>query len=312
MAWYALAVGTMEQRPIILTVVGDSAAGKTTLTAGVAAILGPERVVSLRLDDYHRYSRAEREARGMTPLHPDCNHLELMEQHLAELAVGEEVAKPIYNHATGEVDDCQILEPAPFILAEGLLGLATPRLREPCHVRVFLDPPEELREHWKLRRDSTRRGYTPEQVYAEIVRRRPDAIEFIQPQRGWADIVVRFYPNGAGLDGPLSVRLVLRPRLAYPDLSAVIARQGDPPALRMRVGRDDGRLTEVLEIDGRLGAEQAAAVEDVIWADLPGLRHLRPDQIGVYLAGAEPRHSHALGLVQLLIASQLLRVATVV
>lgn len=302
----------MEQQPVILAVVGDSAAGKTTLTAGVAAILGPERVVTLRLDDYHRYSRADREARGLTPLHPDCNHLELMEQHLWQLAAGAPVAKPIYNHATGMVDDCQRLDPAPFIMAEGLLGLATPLLREPCHVRVFLDPPEELREHWKIRRDCSRRGYTPEQVYAEIVRRRPDAIEFIQPQRGWADIVVRFYRNGPGLDDQLSVRLVLRPRLVYPDLSAVIASQGDPPALRLRVGRDDGRLTEVLEIDGRLSATQAAVVEEAIWADLPGLRHLRPDQIGTYLDGAEPRHSHVLGLVQLLIASQLLRVATMV
>lgn len=298
----------MEQRPVILAVVGDSAAGKTTLTAGVAAILGPGRVVALGLDDYHRYSRAEREAMGLTPLHPDCNHLELMEQHLGQLAAGLPIVKPIYSHATGDFEGAhQRLAPAPFVIVEGLLALATPRLREPCHVRVFLDPPEELRERWKIRRDSVLRGYTPEQVRAEMARRRADAAEFIRPQRGWADIVVRFYPNGGGPDGQLSVRLVLRPSLSYPDFSAVIARQGDPPAIRMRVGRDDGRLTEILEIDGRLTAGQAAAVEEVIWANLPGLGHLRPDQIGSYLDGAEERQSDVLGLVQLLIAYQLLR-----
>lgn len=294
----------MEQRPIILSVVGDSGAGKTTLTAGVAAILGPGRVVTLRLDDYHRYTRAEREARGLTPLHPDCNYLDLMEEHLQQLALGRPVVKPVYNHATGNFDARQHLEPAPFVVAEGLLGLATPRLREPAHVKVFLDPPEDLRERWKLQRDSVLRGYTREQVLAEIARRRPDGAEFIRPQRGWADVVVRFYPNGHG--DRLNVRLVLRPTLTYPDFSQVIARQVQPPAMRLRVGRDEGRLTEIFEIDGGLSAAQAAAVEEVIWGRLPGLRHLRPEQLGTFLEGHELRQSHVLGLVQLLIAYQLL------
>lgn len=294
----------MEHRPIILSVVGDSAAGKTTLTTGVAAILGAERVVTLRLDDYHRYNRAERELRGLTPLHPDCNHIALMEDHLQQLALGRPVVKPVYNHATGNFDARQSLAPAPFVVAEGLLGLATPRLREPAHVKVFLDPPEELRERWKLRRDSVLRGYTPEQVLAEIERRRPDGVEFIGPQRGWADIVVRFFPSGD--DDRLSARLVLRPSLAYPDLSPVIARQVGPPAMRLRVGRDDGRLTEILEIDGTLGAAQAVAVQEVIWARLAGVRRLHPEQLGTFADGRTTGQSHALGLVQLLIADQLL------
>jgi phosphoribulokinase len=294
----------MEQAPAILSVVGDSAAGKTTLTAGIAAILGQSRVVTLRLDDYHRYNRVEREARGLTPLHPDCNQIELMEQHVGQLARGQPVVKPVYNHATGDFDTRQLLAPAPFVIAEGLLGLATPRLREPAHVKVFLDPPEELRRRWKLQRDSELRGYTPAQVLEQIARREADGVEFIRPQRGWADLVVHFFPNGR--DEQLSVRLLLRPSLSYPDFGAVIAGQVQPPALRLRVGRDDGRLTEIFEIDGSLGAAQAAAVEEVIWDSLPGQRHLRPEQLGVFLAGREPRQSHVLGLVQLLIAHQLL------
>lgn len=296
----------MQQRPVILTVAGDSAAGKTTLSAGVAAILGPERVTILGFDDYHRYSRAECEARRLTPLHPDCNYIDLMEEHLHQLAGGQPVVKPVYDHILGRVTGRQELNPAPFIIAEGLLGLATPRLREPCHVKVFLDPPDELRERWKILRDCALRGCTPEQVRAELARGRADAAEFIQPQRGWADIVVRFYPGEEGADEPLNVRLVLRPTLTYPDLSRVLARQIQPPALRLRVGRDEGRLTEIFEIDGAISAAQAAAVEEVIWASLPGLSYLRPEQIGLYFHGHEQRQSHALGLVQLFIAHQLL------
>ena len=43
-------------------------------------------------------------------------------------------------------------------------------LREMFDVRVYLDPPEELRRHWKVQRDCSRRGYTTDQV---LVRARP-------------------------------------------------------------------------------------------------------------------------------------------
>lgn len=294
----------MVQRPLILGVAGDSAAGKSTMVAGVAALLGAERTATLRLDDYHRYTRAERAARGITALHPDANDLDLMEEHLRRLAAGEAVVKPVYNHAVGAFEEPQRVEPAPFVLAEGLLAFATPGLRARYDLKVFLDPDEELRARWKVDRDSARRGYTPEQVRAEIERRRPDAAEFIRPQRGWADVVVAFAP---GPPAGLSARLTLRPSLPAPDPDELVARQGEgPPALRLRVGRDAGRLTEMLEIDGRLSPAQAAAVEGAIFARRPRLAPLRPGQLGAYIEAGAVRRSLPLGLVQLLLADQLL------
>jgi hypothetical protein len=40
-------------RPIILGVVGDSAAGKTTITRGLVRVLGEDRVTHVCTDDYH-------------------------------------------------------------------------------------------------------------------------------------------------------------------------------------------------------------------------------------------------------------------
>ena len=59
-------------RPIILGVVGDSAAGKTTITRGLVRILGEDQVTHVGPDDYHRYDRKQRAERGITPLHPDA------------------------------------------------------------------------------------------------------------------------------------------------------------------------------------------------------------------------------------------------
>ena len=75
-------------RPIILGVVGDSAAGKTTITRGLVRILGEDQVTHVGLDDYHRYDRNQRAANGITPLRPDANYMDIMTQHLRHLRGG--------------------------------------------------------------------------------------------------------------------------------------------------------------------------------------------------------------------------------
>ena len=88
-------------RPIILGVVGDSAAGKTTITRGLVRLLGDEHVTHIAADDYHRYDRRQRAERAITPLHPDCNHLDIMEQDLAHVRAGRSILKPVYRHKDG-------------------------------------------------------------------------------------------------------------------------------------------------------------------------------------------------------------------
>ena len=72
-------------RPIMLGLVGDSASGKTTLTRGLVRILGEDQVTHISADHYHRYDRRQRVERGLTPLSPECNYLDILEQHVAHL-----------------------------------------------------------------------------------------------------------------------------------------------------------------------------------------------------------------------------------
>ena len=84
-----------KHRPIILAIVGDSAAGKSTLTSGLVKILGEERVTVVCTDDYHKYDRKERAQLGITPLHPDCNYLDVLELHLERLHYGQPFHKQV-------------------------------------------------------------------------------------------------------------------------------------------------------------------------------------------------------------------------
>ena len=188
-------------RPVMLAIAGDSAAGKTTLTRGIAAALGADRATALCVDDYHRYDRAERRDVPFTVLNPECNYMEVMEQHLQLLALGRPILKPVYDHSTGQLVRPVLVEPREFVIVEGLLPLHTKLSRACFDIAVYLDPPEEIRREWKLKRDCAERGYTPEQVLAELERREPESAAFIRPQRQWADISIRFAP-AAGRDAP--------------------------------------------------------------------------------------------------------------
>jgi phosphoribulokinase len=162
-------------RPIILGVVGDSAAGKTTITRGLVRLLGDEHVTHIAADDYHRFDRRQRAERGITPLHPDCNYLDIMEQDLAHVRRGRSILKPVYQHKDGTFGPAVYVEPSQFTVVEGLLGYHTQTLRDSFDVRVFLAPPEDLRRQWKVQRDCSRRGYTSDQVLEELDRRGPDS-----------------------------------------------------------------------------------------------------------------------------------------
>ena len=96
--------------PIMLGIVGDSAAGKTTLTAGIAQILGSDRVAIICTDDYHKYSRAERAKNGISALDPKGNYIDIMENQISRLRQGKPILKPIYNHDTGELDAPEYVE----------------------------------------------------------------------------------------------------------------------------------------------------------------------------------------------------------
>jgi len=302
----------IRRRPIVLGIVGDSAAGKTTITRGLTELLGEDRVTHICADDYHKYDRIERASRNITPLHPDCNYLDILELHLERAHYGQSMLKPVYDHRTGSLVRPEYVVPREFVIVEGLLGFHSHVMRQFYDVKVFLDPPEDMRRLWKIKRDTTKRGYTAEQVLAELEKREADSRDFIRPQRAFADVVVRFHPsatNGSDqADSHLNVHLVLRPTIPHPDLSYLFDQDKRSEAgVRLVLGRDGGRPVDFLEIDGNVSREHAEELEETIWSHLPDLRPLHADQFGDYNYGTEVRHSDPLALTQLLITYHLLR-----
>ena len=307
----------MTERPIILGIVGDSAAGKTTLTRGLAQVFGEENVMAICTDDYHRYDRQQRAEMGISALHPDCNYLDIIEQHLELLRQGKSILKPIYNHSTGKFDPPEYIEPRKYVVVEGLLGYSTKKMRDSYDVKVYLAPPESLRAAWKIKRDTRKRGYNDEQVLEQLKKREPDSEAYIRPQRQWADVVVSFYPPD---DDPqadnllLNVKLILRPTIPHPDFTHILNAEGNHlgSAIRLDLERDMGKPVDVLAIDGHANAEQVRELEKIFCNEVPFLGQFCSlegnKEIGTVVGTTgESLQSYPLALTQLLIAYHMLK-----
>lgn len=300
----------MVKRPIFVAIGGDSGTGKSTLAAGFFRIFGEERITTLCLDDYHGLDRRQRKLVGLTALDPRANNFSLMENQLLQLSHGETIRKPVYDHHDGTFAEPEELAPREVVIVQGLHPFLVPGIRALFDLKVWLDPEEELKHHWKVQRDVAKRGYTPEAVEKEIEARRPDVEAHIAPQRAFADLVVRFYrPDRKADDGHLSVRIITRSTLPRLNLDGLLDET--TRGLRVLKGEDDGRSAEILEIDGHIGRATVSGVEDRIWDHMHArhqqLRHVAPRQFGSFADGAlRSSHSDPLALTQLLLVHRIL------
>jgi phosphoribulokinase len=299
--------------PLMLGIVGDSGTGKTTLARGVVRILGSNGVTPICLDDYHRYSRAERLSRGLATSDPSANNLALMAEHLAILRAGGTIQKPVYDHRNGVLRDLEMVAATGLVIAYGMLTLTPPGLAKLFDLTVYLDPDDTLRHMWRLRRDTSERGYAPEQVLAMRPINDSAAMRYVAGQRRYAGLVVRFHaPNGspkARGETPLAVELLLRhaPIMASLEPFLAFIEQHAMPgvAFKRAVADEDSCTSDRIMIDARLEPVVYAALVERLWPTVSGAPPLPLAQLGAP-ASRSPR-SKVLALVQILIASLLAR-----
>jgi len=298
----------------MLCLVGDSGAGKSTLSNGCVEILGPERVSDICFDDYHSLDRVGRTERRITALHPDCNHLDLMGQHMRLLRHGEPVFKPVYDHTDGTFGPPEIVTPKDIVLVHGLHGLYTPELRGQWDVSVFLDPDPELRIEWKIKRDTSKRGYTREEVIKQLQHRQHDSDTYVMPQRDKADMVISFCPGADWKEkkdsSRLDVKIVLRHPVPLPDLETVVRdaeKENGGSYIKLHRGTEGA---DRLEISGTITDKATDAIERRMGDHMPG--HLRSDRVGRFMDGNKERRSNPLAVTQLVLTYYLVKVTALV
>jgi uridine kinase len=182
---------------VVIGIAGGTASGKSTLVDEIAYLSGEERVAVLRQDHYYKdQSHLSHEERLLTNYdHPDSIDNDLLVKHVQTLLRHQAVEVPAYDFKThSRLEQTTRVEPKKVVVVEGILALAVPALRDFMDLKIFVDTDHDLRLLRRLRRDVEDRGRTFESVtkrYLEHVR--PMHIEFVEPSKQYADLVV---PHG--------------------------------------------------------------------------------------------------------------------
>jgi phosphoribulokinase len=107
-------------------------------------------------------------------------------------------------------------------------------------------------------------------------------------------MVVSFSEADGGDPHALDATLLLRDSLPQPDLSPLVG--GD-----RGITIDERGSELLLSVAGDIEREQAAEIEEAIWAKLHFASHLRSERLGQFTIGNDLHRSESLGVVQLLI-----------
>jgi uridine kinase len=198
-------VYSLSNKPLSVSIAGDSGVGKDTLANEIANLFAQQEVSLLLGDDYHLYERGETSWQSTTHLALDANDLESMGRDFQKLLKRESVFVRHYDHAVGRFTLPRKIRSSQLILVNGLHAHLIPGNLF-TDLRVFLSMEEELRIKLKMERDKTQRKQIDEnQIRASIAARVPHFEKYVKPQSETADLHFNLKLTS---DPPLTLGLV--------------------------------------------------------------------------------------------------------
>jgi uridine kinase len=178
----------------VIGIAGDSGAGKSKLLEKIEHLFGTEKdILFIEGDGDHRWIRDDENWEQYTALDPQANYLYRQAENIRNLKRGNHVIRHEYSHETGKFTEQRRVNTRKYIVLCGLHSLYLPILRDELDLKIFMDTDRELRNYWKIQRDTATRGYSKEAIVAQIEKRIPDAEKYIYPQRQFADVVITYF-----------------------------------------------------------------------------------------------------------------------
>lgn len=179
---------------IIVEIAGGSASGKTSAVADIVRKVFSEDALILSVDDYYRgRTFMDAEAQKGNQLNwdqPEALNLELFQQHLAQLKVGEPIEKPVYDMKVSEPTNAETVIPKKIIIVEGLFALDE-KLKDEGDVRAFVDVGTHGRIVRRLLRDIKRTGQKPIDIlkyFSQVVE--PMHEKYIESTKKNANLII--------------------------------------------------------------------------------------------------------------------------
>jgi uridine kinase len=179
---------------LLIGIAGGTGSGKSTVARRVADALVGHSVAFVDMDAYYRsFTHLTLEERHTINWdHPETFDLDLLDAHLAALARGEAIEKPVYDYTTHGRRPMPVrVEPADVVVVDGVLLFADERLRRRLEIKVFVDADADERLMRRIRRDMADRGRTLEGILAQYESSvMPMHRDFVEPSKRFADVIV--------------------------------------------------------------------------------------------------------------------------
>ncbi|MEO6418924.1 MAG: hypothetical protein ABIP39_05930, partial [Polyangiaceae bacterium] len=239
---------SFRDESFMIGVGGDSGAGKHTIGADVSALMGGALSL-INGDDDHKWERGHAMWRRYTHLDPRGNLLGAQFEGLAALRRGGDIRKRRYDHDKGRFTEALTVRPNEFMAIIGLHPFYLASQRQLFHLKVFVDPVEDLRQAWKIARDVKERGYTPEKVREQIEHRMADSIKYVRPQGKYADLVLRHGTGGEASEESVELEVELVGALEPLALLDVLDQV---PTLTVEWEPDDALTRDRIKITGQM------------------------------------------------------------
>ncbi|MBK8420202.1 uridine kinase [Candidatus Villigracilis saccharophilus] len=180
--------------PLVIGIAGGSGSGKTTVVREILNRIGADRIAYLQHDSYYKDMSGFPSAMHseINFDHPNSLETELLIKHVKSLRNLEAVEVPIYDFATdSRTAETFTVAPRGVILVEGILIFTEPDLRKLFDIKIFVDTDADLRLIRRLHRDITERGRSTESVIKQYEASvRPMHLEFVEPSKRYADIII--------------------------------------------------------------------------------------------------------------------------
>jgi uridine kinase len=181
-------------KPVIISVAGGSASGKTTVVDKIVESFHEENVTVIKHDDYYKdQSHLPMEERVKTNYdHPFSLDNDLMYEQIIDLIRGKTIVKPTYDFELNTRSEVtETVKPTDIIILEGILILEDKRIRELSDIKLFVEADDDLRFIRRLKRDMADRGRTMESVVKQYLTTvKPMHFAFVKPTKRYANIII--------------------------------------------------------------------------------------------------------------------------
>ncbi len=180
--------------PLVIGIAGGTGSGKTTVANVILERVGANHIAYLPHDAYYKdladLPPNQREQINFD--HPNSLDTELLTQHIEELKANRSVELPVYDFKThSRTSKVIIVVPQPVLIVEGILIFVDATLRETFDVKIFVDTAPDIRFIRRLERDINERGRTTQSVVHQYLTTvRPMHMEFVEPSKRYADVII--------------------------------------------------------------------------------------------------------------------------